>query len=167
MRRRSRELAARGVRLAPALAAVSIWVYIPYRYLVRPPEAGGFLGTAYAFLFPLAAVLALGAWVVAARPGHLARLEGDGGAEVARWVVGSYGAAWLVMGVACVPTLSHLAVVSPVKGLLSTFHMTAQHVFLGLLAVTAAWRPAAVRSMLTGLPAGGREAEVPMEETAS
>lgn len=139
------------LRIATGLTAVSLLVYVPYRYAVRPPGFDGFLGSTYAALFPLSVPLALGALWAAWRPGALKRLsEGDGLEPVTRWGLGLYGGLWVAMGLMCVPSLSALAEVSPVKGLLSTIHMSAQHVFLGFGAVVAAWKPALVRSLLEG-----------------
>lgn len=159
MHGRRRQLVAGAVRLALVVTALSLWVYIPYRYLARPPRAEGFLGTVYAVLFPLAALLAWWAMVVAWRPDRLAGLSRDAeragrgdGPSVFRWLLGGYGGTWLAMGVVCVPSLAALAAVSPIQGLFSTVHMTAQHVFLGLVAMTAAWRPAALRALLEGVP---------------
>lgn len=145
----ARERVAGGIRIALALTAVSLWIYVPYRYAVRPPEVGGVVGTGYAVLFPLSVVLALGALLVAWRPWLLGRLGASGGgSDALRWGLGAYGVAWLAMGVLCVPSLSALAAVSPVKGMLSTVHMSAQHVFLGIVAASAAWRPDAVLRLL-------------------
>lgn len=147
------------VRLALAITAVSLWVYIPYRYAVRPPDAEGLPGTAYALLFPLASLLAAGALAVAVRPRLLSRWdEANPGVVASRWVVGTYAASWLVMGLACVPSLSALAATSPIQGLFATLHMTAQHVFLGLAALTAAFAPATLRSILAGASTSPTEA---------
>lgn len=178
MMERHREVVGLTARVAMIATAVSLWVYIPYRYAVRPPEAGGVLGTAYALLFPLAALLALWALAVAWRPDRLERLAGEAGPNVRdagteavrdpfRWILGGYGGAWLLMGVSCVPGLAELAAASPVEGLFSTLHMTAQHVFLGLVAVTAAWRPEAVRSLLVGTPAVPSGAEATRGDASS
>ena len=133
------------LRLALGLTGLSLWAYLPYRYLARPPAFEGFLGSAYALLFPLSALLALGALAVAWRPELLGRL-GDTRLKV----VGAYGGAWLLMGFLCLPRLTALSATEPFKGALSTFHMTAQHVFLGALAMASAWRPAEVVAILLG-----------------
>lgn len=133
------------LRMAVSLTALSLWVYIPYRYAVRPPRPDGVLGTAYAILFPLAALLALGAILVAWRPDRLERLAGW-----SRVAVGLYAGAWLLMGLLCIPSLSALAAKAPLRGALATAHMTAQHAFLGLTAVFAAWRPDAIGAVLEG-----------------
>lgn len=164
MLERRKEITGRLLRLALAVTALSLWVYIPYRYMTRPPQLDGLIGTSYALLFPLAALLALWGFAAAWRPERLRRLaDGDdtgGPGTPFRWILGSYGAAWLVMGLFCVPSLSQLAAISPVKGLFSTIHMTAQHVFLGLVAVTAAWRPRVLMSLLLGAPVPASGAEM-------
>lgn len=137
------------LRWAAGLTALSLVVYVPYRYAVRPPGFEDFLGTAYALLFPLSLLLAAGTLWVASRPAAVSGLASapSGG----RWALGVYGGLWVAMGLMCVPSLTALAEVSPAKGLFSTIHMSAQHVFLGFGAVIAAWRPAFVRDLLTGV----------------
>lgn len=153
------ELVAALVRLALAITAISLWAYIPYRYAVRPPAGEGFLGTAYALLFPLASLLAAGALAIAVRPRLLSRWnEANRGVIATRWVVGAYAASWLVMGLACVPSLSALAAKAPMQGLFATLHMTAQHVFLGLVALTATRAPATLHSFLAGASTSSSEA---------
>lgn len=161
--RRSRSALAAFLRGAAGLTAVSLLVYIPYRYVARPPGFDGVLGSLYAILFPLSLLLAVGALWVAIRPERLERLVsgGEGGGVGARWALGVYGGLWVAMGLMCVPSLTALAEVSPVKGLFSTVHMSAQHVFLGFGAVVTGWQPGPVRSWLEGrdlAPAGGAEA---------
>lgn len=153
------QLTARFMRLALAVTALSMWVYIPYRYAVRPPRFDSLLGSTYALLFPLAALLALWVLYVALRP---ERLTGPTtGSMWFRGMLGAYGALWVTMGLLCGPTLSALATISPVKGLLSAFHMTAQHVFLGLGAVAAAWRPHVARRVLEPEALTRRESAAP------
>lgn len=144
------------LRAAFAVTAISLLAYVPYRYAARPPGFDGFLGSAYAILFPLATLLALGALWVAWRPAVLGRLasDGSGRSTAARWALGTYAGAWVAMGLMCLPSLTSLAAVSPVKGLFSTVHMTAQHVFLGFAGVVAAWRPELARAILAGREAG-------------
>lgn len=139
------------IRLALAATAVSLWVYIPYRYAVRPPPLEGVFGVTYAVLFPLAGVLALVAALAAFRPEWVERLRGSwAGSQACRRALGAYGAVWLVMGLMCLPALQALSADSHVQAGLATIHMTAQHVFLGLAAVAAAWRPDAVAAILRG-----------------
>lgn len=144
------------LRLGLVLTAVSLWVYIPYRYATRPPELDGVLGIGYAVLFPLSALLAWWAFRAGLAPDRVGALAEGPPSRGLRGILGAYGAAWLVMGLMCVPSLAALSAVSPVQGLFATLHMTAQHVFLGLVAVTAAWRPDAVARLLGGAsPAAG------------
>lgn len=154
---RSRRALGVVLRVAAAATALSLFVYVPYRYAVRPPEFVGFLGSAYAVLFPLSLLLAAAALRVAWRPEALSRLDAERGpGRVSRkwkWGIGLYGGAWVAMGLMCIPSLTALAEVSPIQGLFSTVHMTAQHVFLGFGAVVAAARPAAVEAVLEGRPA--------------
>lgn len=135
------------LRLALGLTALSLWAYIPYRYAVRPPVFDGFIGAVYAILFPLSALLALGALAVAWRPAIVSRLR-----DTTLKAVGVFGGAWLLMGFLCVPRLTALTAVEPVKGSISMVHMTAQHVFLGVMAMAVAWLPQAVVSILLGRP---------------
>lgn len=140
------------LRVAFALTALSLFVYVPYRYAVRPPELGGFFGTGYALLFPLSAVLAAGALAAAWKP-EILRSLGDTSPGW-RAVLGLYGGTWVLMGLMCLPSLTSLAAVSPVKGLLSTIHMTAQHVLLGFGAVAVAVEPSTAAGILGGLSLG-------------
>ena len=153
-------------RLALGATALSLWAYIPYRYATRPPQLEGFLGIAYGILFPLAGLLALGALVVAWRPELLERLAGR---DPARSLLGGYAVAWLAMGLLCIPSLQATTVAAPLKGAIATIHMTAQHVFLGLTAIAAAWRPEVVASILLARPIPAETAdEAPrLEESAS
>lgn len=137
------------LRSAFALTAASLLLYVPYRYAVRPPEFGGFFGTGYALLFPLSALLAVAALAVTAKPGMLRGLDDAGPAW--RSALGLYGGTWVLMGLMCLPSLTSLAAISPVKGLFSTIHMTAQHVLLGFGAVAVAVDPAAAAGLLEGL----------------
>lgn len=133
------------LRLALGLTALSLWGYIPYRYAVRPPVFEGFLGSMYAILFPLSAGLALGALAVAWRPEILGRIGGT-----SLKAIGAFGGVWLLMGFLCVPHLTALTAIEPLKGVISMIHMTAQHVFLGVVVMTAAWRPEDVLAILLG-----------------
>lgn len=162
---RSRRALGLVLKVVAGATALSLFVYVPYRYVVRPPEFVDFLGSAYALLFPLSLLLAAAALRVAWRPEVLSRLDSGRAARsgARRWAIGVYGGLWVAMGLMCVPSLTALAEVSPIQGLFSTVHMTAQHVFLGFGAVAAAARPAAVEAVLDGRPAarGDLEARVP------
>lgn len=155
------------LRAALALTALSLFVYIPYRYVARPPEFGGILGTGYAILFPLSGVLAAAALLVAWRPGALRSLQpsrhgapgGSGG--LLRTGLGVFGGTWMAMGLMCLPSLTALTAVSPVEGLFSGIHMTAQHVFLGAAAIGAAASPTTALAILTGKRA--RDLQSPAE----
>jgi len=150
------------IRIALGATALSLWAYIPYRYATRPPEPEGVIGVAYAAIFPLAALLALAALIAAWKPAMVKALDGRRGARLA---LGGYATTWLAMGILCVPTLTAAAAASPVKGAISTLHMTAQHVFLGLAAIGAAWRPD-VASAILGVPVPDRAGEPPVGDTA-
>lgn len=139
------------VRGVLALTALSLLLYVPYRYVVRPPEFGGVLDTGYALLFPLSALLAAATLAAAWRPGLLRRLDGASGWRVG---LGAYGGSWVLMGLMCLPSLTSLAAISPVAGLFSTVHMTAQHVLLGFGAVAVAVDPATTAGILEGLSLG-------------
>lgn len=148
---RARRLRRAVVRSVLALTALSLLVYVPYRYAVRAPELEGFLGTGYALLFPLSAVLAVATLAAVWRPDLLRRLDGSTGWRAA---LGLYGGGWVLMGLMCLPSLTSLAAVSPVKGLFSTVHMSAQHVLLGFGAVAVAVDPGTARGILEGLSFG-------------
>lgn len=149
------------LRFLLGATAVSLLVYIPYRYVTRPPEFGGFLGTGYALLFPLSAVLAGAALWASFRPSLVGSLGGDAaaGSPVLRGILGAYGGMWVLMGLLCVPSLTALAESAPLQGLIATVHMTAQHVFLGFAAVAVAWRPATAEAVLRGERPEAVEAE--------
>lgn len=139
------------VRVVLALTAVSLLAYVPYRYVARPPRFDGFLGSAYALLFPLSILLAVAVLRVAWRPVSLAGLaDGRRTARIGRWALGLYGGLWVTMGLMCIPSLTALAEVSPVKGLFATIHMSAQHVLLGFGSVVGAWKPELVGAILGG-----------------
>lgn len=138
------------LRAAFALTALSLLFYVPYRYAVRPPEFGGVFGTGYALLFPLSAVLAVATLAAVWKPDLLRRLEGAGFGSP-RAALGLYGGTWVLMGLMCLPSLTALAAVSPVKGLFSTIHMTAQHVLLGFGAVAVAVDPGTAAGLFEGL----------------
>lgn len=137
------------LRIAFALTAVSLLFYVPYRYVARPPEFGGFFGTGYALLFPLSAVLAVATLFATWKPDLLRGLEGRSPGW--RYALGLYGGTWVLMGLMCVPSLTALAAVSPIQGLFSTIHMSAQHVLLGFGAVAVAVDPATAAGMMEGL----------------
>lgn len=147
-----RRTRAAGLRVVFALTALSLLFYVPYRYAVRPPEFGGVFGTGYALLFPLSAVLALAILAAMWKPDLLSGLDGAGSGW--RVGLGLYGGTWVLMGLMCLPSLTSLAAVSPVKGLFSTIHMTAQHVLLGFGAVAVAVDPSTAAGILTGLTLG-------------
>lgn len=150
---RTRSLLGSALRILTGLAALSLVAYVPYRYATRPPGWEGFLGTGYALLFPLSLLLALGALRVAWRPRTLAGLDLEAGSvrtAALRWGIGIYAGLWVAMGLACLPSLTALAADSPVDGLFSTVHMSAQHVLLGFGAVAAAWRPSEAAALLEG-----------------
>lgn len=153
-------------RIALAATALSLWAYIPYRYATRPPVMEGFLGTTYGILFPLAGLLALGAMLVAWRPALVERLAGRG---AARSLLAGYGGVWIAMGLLCLPSLQATTAAAPLKGAIATIHMTAQHVFLGLAAVGAAWRPDVAASILLSrpIPPGDEGETARLEEPAS
>lgn len=159
--RGARAWPATAIRVAVAATALSLWVYVPYRYVTRPPHFEGVLGSTYAVLFPLAGLLAMAGLVAAWRPELLAKLD-HGAAGLPRRVLGAYGGAWLLMGLMCLSWLSALAAAEPLRGAFAFVHMTAQHVFLGLSAVGAAWRPELAAAILLG-----RLAPDPAPSTAS
>lgn len=137
-------------RVLLGLIALSLLLYVPYRYAVNPPGFGSFSGAVYATLFPLSMVLAAAALVVSLRPGLLGRLRGGGlpGSAGFRWTLGLYGAGWMAIGMMCVPSLTALTASEPLQGLFAMTHMTAQHVVLGFAAIATAWRPDLVGSLL-------------------
>ncbi|MFN2432313.1 MAG: hypothetical protein ABR599_05750 [Gemmatimonadota bacterium] len=129
------------VRLALGAAAVSLLFYIPYRYAVRAPHFEGFLGSAYAVLFPLSGLLALAALAAAWRPQLVERIRCSDASGPTRCALGVYGAGWVLTGLMCVSSFAALAAAAPLKGAFATLHMTTQHLFLGLAAVATALRP--------------------------
>lgn len=140
-------------RLALGAAAISLVAYVPYRYAVRPPRLHGIMMSGYTILFPLAAILAIAALVVAARP---ATVEALGRAPAGlRAALAVFGLAWLVVGMACTPRMAMRAGAEPLVWGIAILQMTAQHVLLGLAAAAAAWRPDAVAALLLGHPPAG------------
>lgn len=129
-----------GLRLALVAAAGSLLVYMPYRYGVRPPVFEGVFGTTYAVLFPAMGLVALGAVLMAWRPGLLEVLERPRWVML-RWVLGLCGGVWMSLGLAHLPWLLALVPASPLSAGLSIGLMALHHVLLSLAAIAVALFP--------------------------
>lgn len=123
------------LRVALFIAAASLLVYIPYRYLAASHPAPG---TVYGTIFPASALLALAGLVLAVRPDACAcskrRTMVAGGLT-------AFGVTWMATGLQCLGSLAQTTLQTPLQGVLATFHMTAQHVFLSIGVVALAWAP--------------------------
>ena len=110
-------------RIVMLAAAVSLGIYIPYKYATQLHAIDGL----YAVLFPLSSVLTIAGIALGVRPGLAFRLPRPG-----RAAVGAVAAGWLATGVLCVPSLTETTLQTPVAGLFASFHMLVQHVVLSL-----------------------------------
>lgn len=119
-------------RAALFAAAASLAAYIPYKYATQFHAISGL----YAFLFPLSAVLAAVGMIVAVKP----ETACDCGTTM-RTGLAALAGLWLVTGMMCVGTLTQSVLENPLRGLIATFHMFAQHVFLSLSLIAFAWAP--------------------------
>lgn len=108
-------------RWALFAAGLSLALYLPYRYATNPPTMPGL----YAFLFPLSSILAGAGMVLALRPGFSSLLN-----TFVRAGIAAVAVLWLVAGMACIPSLGFKILSAPAAGLLATFQMFVQHVFL-------------------------------------
>ena len=126
-------------RAALFAAAASLAAYIPYKYATQLHAVSGL----YAFLFPLSALLAAAGMIVAVKPEKAC----DCGATM-RTGVAALAGLWLVTGMLCVGSLAQSVLAHPLHGLIATFHMLAQHVFLSLSLIAFAWAPRRMASAL-------------------
>lgn len=120
-------------------AAASLAAYVPYKYLTELHAVEGM----YAFLFPLAPILAIAGMLLAVRPSSGC----DCGVGV-RSGVGALGILWLATGMLCTKSLAVGVMAAPLAGLLAAFQMFVQHVFLSLAVLAIAWKPLAMSTWL-------------------
>jgi len=141
------------LRIALFVAAGSIFAYIPYRYLAGSHPAPDSL---YGVIFPASALLGIAGLVLAVRPDACACSKSG------RMVGGALtvlGVTWMGTGLQCVGYLTRTTIDTPLQGLLETFHMTAQHVFLVLGVVAMVWVPDRLARWC-----GARELEIEVPE---
>ena len=119
-------------RWALFAAGLSLALYLPFRYATNPPA----IPSLYAFLLPLSSILAGGGIVLALRPGFSSQLH-----TFVRAGIAAVAVLWLVAGMVCIPSLGLRILSAPVVGLLATFQMLAQHVFLSLSVGAFALKP--------------------------
>ncbi len=129
------------LRVALFAVAASLALYIPYKYATHLHAIEGL----YALLFPLSGVLALAGIVLAVKP-----QTGCGCSEPMRAGVGVVAGLWMGTGLLCVPTLAATVQASPLGGMLATFHMLAQHVFLSSVLLAFAIAPSWTARTLGG-----------------
>lgn len=122
-------------RLALFAAAASLAAYIPYKYATQLHAVEGL----YAVLFPFSALLAAAGMVLALRPRTACQCSMS-----ARAGFGALAVLWLGTGLLCVPSLMASVASAPAGGLLASFHMLAQHVFLSLSVLAFAVAPQAM-----------------------
>lgn len=120
-------------------AAASLAVYIPFKYATQLHAVTGL----YAFLFPLSGLLAAAGIVLSLRPRAACALNLS-----MRFGLGSVAVLWSATGALCLPSLAASVARAPAAGLLATFHMTAQHLFLSLTVLAFAIAPQALATAL-------------------
>lgn len=123
------------LRIGLFVAAASLFVYIPYRYLSGSHPAPD---SVYGIIFPASALLGLAGLVLAVRPDACACSRSG---KMVGGALTVLGLTWLGSGLQCVGYLTQTTIDTPLRGLLETFHMTAQHVFLSLGVVAMVWAP--------------------------
>lgn len=112
-----------GFRILLLAAAVSLAIYIPFKYATQLHAIEGI----YAFLFPFSSLVALTGIVLALRPDLAFNTP-----RVLSSAVGAISAMWIATGVVCIPSLMQTTLSTPMLGAFATFHMLGQHVFLSL-----------------------------------
>ncbi len=141
-------------RVALFAAAASLAAYIPYKYATQLHAFAGL----YAFLFPLSALLAMAGMILAVTPAKACECGATmrSGAAV-------LSVLWLATGVMCVGTLIEAVIKHPLHGLIASFHMLAQHVFLSASLIAFALAPA---TMVRALGVAGKDRD-PRMRTAT
>ena len=129
-------------RIALFGAALTLAAYVPYKYATQLHAITGL----YAFLFPLASVLAAAGMLLAMKPGKACDCS-----TMVRSGVGAVSALWMVTGVLCIPSLMEATSALPTSGMFATFHMVVQHVFLSLSILAFAFAPRTMAKLL-GVP---------------
>ncbi len=135
-------------RVALFAAAASLAVYIPFKYATQLHAVTGF----YAFIFPFSALLATAGIVLALKP----EIACDCGPTV-RSGFAALSVLWLTTGMLCVSALADAVVSHPLSGILATFQMTTQHIFLSLSLMAFAWLPRRMAAALGGSVVSQRE----------
>lgn len=133
------------LRLAVFAAAVSLFAYVPYRYLTHPPALRGL----YGFLFPLSPLLAIAGFGIAIDARTLLKLP-----LLVRAVIVTLAVLWLAAGIVCVPLLLEEISMAPGRGLAASFQMLAQHIFLSSAVAGALLVPEASQKWLGKTVAG-------------
>jgi len=119
-------------KAALLVSAVSLLVYIPYKYVTHLHAIKGL----YAFMFPLSSVVALAGIALALIPQRVLQLP-----FYVRAGIGSIATVWMITGLLCIPALVGQTLTAPASGLFATFQMFAQHVFLSLSVVALVLAP--------------------------
>jgi hypothetical protein len=132
-------------RVALFAAALSLAGYIPYKYLTQLHAIEGL----YAFLFPLSSILVVAGLTLSLRPDVAFRLP-----LVGRALIAAIATGWIATGVLCIPSLTRMALQSPVGGAFAMFHMVTQHVFLSLSVAMLVLVPSTMMTQFGVLPKG-------------
>ena len=119
-------------KAALLVSAVSLLVYIPYKYVTHLHALKGL----YAFVFPLSPVVAVAGIALALFPQRVLKLP-----SFVRAGIISIATVWMITGLLCVPTLVGQTLLAPASGLFATFQMIAQHIFLSLSVVVLVLAP--------------------------
>ena len=119
-------------RIALFVAAASLVFYLIFKYTTQLHTISGY----YTFMLPLSSFVAIAGMYIATKP--KSACDCGGGLRIG---IGAIAGGWLVVGLACVPSLAQHIVNSPVSGLFATFQMLVQHVFLALSVIAFATYP--------------------------
>ena len=138
---KSQERRIRMIRLALFTSGASLAVYVPYKYATGLNAYEGL----YALLFPFSILLAVTGMALAFRP----QIAGRSNLSV-RVAGSALALLWMVAGMACAKSLAATIAAHPAAGLLATFQMLAQHLFLSLAVLGAALFPKKMARLLGG-----------------
>lgn len=128
----SRSFFGLSLRAALFASAVTLALYIPYKYATQLHAISGL----YAFLFPLSGLLAAAGLILAVKPEKACDCS-----LMTRSGLGVLSGLWLATGLMCVGSLNQTLIADPLHGSIATIHMLAQHVLLSLTLLAFAVAP--------------------------
>lgn len=132
-------------------SGISLVGYIGYRYtMATAPDHG----TVYGKIFPLSALLAGFAILLAVEPGAMRGIDGTRG-KVLRAGLTLLGGVWMATGVMCVQSLASGMLAAPFSGTLDMLHMVSDHIVLPIGLAIVAWTPASAHRRTVAADAAG------------